>query len=172
MIALILSLLSTSGFGSIIGLIGGLINRKFDAQDKANERKFELDKMDKEAVLMEAEWKHKTEVATIEAEATVESSAYQALAKSYDFAATSTEDGWVDKASKVIRPLLTIAFFIFTCYVFYKINEMMIALKVTPSPDEILTIWKTCIEWILFQAGVSIGWWFAMRPGKTPTFKR
>jgi hypothetical protein len=170
MLTILLSLLSSSGFGSIVGLVGGMINRKFDLQDKNAERTFELAKMDKEAIQMEAEWKHKTVVAGIEADAVIESSAYKAMEKSYDFAVTTSEDGIVDKISKMIRPLITICFFFFTIYVFYKINSMMVELKVTPDPEDVISIWKSSIEWILFQAGVSIGWWFAMRPGKSPTF--
>lgn len=172
MLTILLGLLSSAGFGSIIGLAGGILNRLIDIKGKSVDMEFELKKMDKEKEFMKEEYEGRLVVATTEANARIESSAYEALGKSYSFAQTTTEDGLVDKVTKTIRPLLTVAFFIFTVYVFYKINSLMLALDIKPNPTEVLQIWKQAIEWIFFQAGVSIGWWFAMRPGKMPTFSK
>lgn len=171
MVTLILGLLSSAGFGSIIGLVGGIVNRLIDLKAKGLDQSHELKKMDKERELIKEEYEGRKQVVTIEGEAKVESAAYDAMAASYSFAAPNSKDGWVDKVSKIIRPFLTVAFFFFTIYVFYKINTLMVEVKVTPSPEELLNIWKAVIEWILFQAGVTIGWWFANRPSKAPTFK-
>ena len=170
MLALLLSLLSSAGFGSIIGLAGGIINRFIDIKAKAGEREFELQKLDKERDYMKEEYNARNQIATIEGEARVESSAYAAMADSYKFAAPTSSNDLVDKSTRIIRPLLTVCFFIFTCIVFGYVTSLIIDLKASLTPAEILTLWKQIIEWIFFQAGVSIGWWFAMRPGKMPTF--
>lgn len=170
MISLLLSLFSSSGFGSILGLFGGAFNRYVDFKTKAQDNAFELQKMDKERDYMKEEYAQRIQVVDIESNAVIESHGYDALAESYKFAATTSADGWVDKASKILRPLLTLAFFFFTVYIFYVINSIVQQVGLQPTQEEVFTMWKQCIEWVFFQAGVSIGWWFAMRPGKSPTF--
>ena len=170
MLTLMLSLLSSAGFGSIMGLVGGIINRFIDIKAKAGEREFELLKLDKERDYMRDEYAARNQIATIEAETKVEASAYNALAESYKFAAPSPDNDMVDKITRTIRPILTVCFFLFTCIVFGFVTSLVLDSKTSFSSDELLTLWKQIIEWIFFQAGVSIGWWFAMRPGKMPKF--
>lgn len=169
MLTFLLSLLSSSGFGSFLGLTGGLLNRWADYKFRQQDKEFELLKMDKDLEYMKAEHEHRLKVATVEVEGAVEQEAYKALTASYDFAVPTQEDGWIDDVSKLVRPLLTILFFIFSAYVFYRIN-LLISAKEERTSQEVLQLWKQCIEWILFQAGVSIGWWFANRPSKVPGF--
>jgi len=126
--------------------------------------------MDKEHLYMLEEAKEKVRIAVVEGEALVEAAGYAAMKESYNFADTSTEDGWVDKVSKVIRPLLTLSFFFFTIYAFAKIQGLMDSLEAKPSVEQTLQLYTYAIEWIFFQSGAAIGWWFAMRPGKNPVF--
>ena len=170
MLAILLSLLSSAGFGSILGLAGGIINRFIDIKAKAGEREFELLKLDKERDYMKEEYAARNQIATIEGEARVEANAYTAMAESYKFAAPTSSNDAVDKITRTIRPILTVLFFLFTCIVFGYVTFLIGDIKTSFDPNEILTIWKQIIEWVFFQAGVSIGWWFAMRPGKMPTF--
>ena len=170
MTSFLLTLLSSAGFGSIIGLVGGIINRFIDIKAKEGERAFELTKLDKERDYMKEEYAARNQLATIEGEARVEANAYTAMAESYKFAAPSSSNDMVDKITRTIRPILTVLFFVFTCIVFAIVTSLIVDLKTAFSAAEILVIWKQIIEWVFFQAGVSIGWWFAMRPGKMPTF--
>ena len=170
MITMLLSLLSSAGFGSIIGLIGGIANRFIDIKAKDGERKFELQKLDKERDYMKEEYAARNQLATIEGEARTEAAAYTAMAESYKFAAPTNSNDLVDKVTRTIRPILTVLFFIFTCIIFAYVTSLILELRAAFSPQELLVIWKQIIEWVFFQAGVSIGWWFAMRPGKLPTF--
>lgn len=171
MLTTLLALLSSGGFGSIIGLAGGILNRKIDIASKREEHDFELKKLDKQKEYLELEYKSRTAVATIEAEGAVEAAGYEALSKSYDFAKTTSEDGLVDRVSKAVRPLLTIGFFVLTILIFWEIHKLAGGISSAVDPKEIFSLYKQVLEWIFFQAGVAIGWWFAMRPGKVPTFK-
>ncbi|HEY6020325.1 MAG TPA: hypothetical protein VIY48_10590 [Candidatus Paceibacterota bacterium] len=182
MLSAVLAILGSGSFGSVVGLIGGLLNRKvdleskkLDLQDKADERAHELKKMDSERTTMQAEYNMRLQVADkenegkqIDADKETEVAGYGAMTASYDFAKPTPADGWVDKASKVIRPLLTIASVLFTGYVYVTINDMMSKLGVAPEPAKVVEIWILLIQWVLFQTGVIVGWWFAMRPGKHP----
>lgn len=166
MLTILLGLLSSAGFGSIVGIAGGLLNRWADYKFRNQDNDFQLKKLDKEREYMKDEYANRIQIATTEKEAKVESAAYDALASSYSFAAPTSQDGWVDKTTKCVRPFLTLAFFFFTVYVFWKINSIIIEAGISITPEQALKVWVACIEWILFQAGTAIGWWFAMRPGR------
>lgn len=182
MLETILGIFGSGGFGSIVGLVGGFMNRKLDLEvkklelsAKAAEREHDLARMDKEKDFMLAEMGQKNRIADkelegekVKADAEVEVAGYGALAESYKFAAPTPADGLVDKASKAVRPLLTLLFFVFTCIIFWQVQQLVDALQVAPTPEQVLKIYVTLIEWALFQAGVCIGWWFAMRPGRVP----
>lgn len=172
MLTFILSLLNSSGFGSFLGLAGGLLNRWADYKFRQQDKEFELLRMDKEKEFMIAESEHRLKVVTVEAEGRVEEAAYNAMQESYGFAAPTREDGIIDAISKLVRPLLTVLFFVFSVYVFYRINLLLVESNSSGelTSQQVLELWKQCIEWVLFQAGVSIGWWFANRPSKSPTF--
>ena len=170
MLEIILALFSSSGVGSIVGLIGGLANRWADYKFKEQDREHELRTMDKDLEFMKTEYEQRVKVTSIEADAAVETAGYEAMAESYNYARPTNEDGIIDSISKVIRPLLTLCFFFFSVYIFYTINSMIQAVGLEPSIDQVFVMWKSSIEWILFQAGVAIGWWFAMRPGRAPNF--
>ena len=167
MLTTILALLSSSGIGSIIGLAGGLLNRGVDLKAKAMDQQFELNKMDKQKQFLEMEIAGRTKVAEVEGEAAENVAGYNAMTASYSFAAPTANDGWVDKASKIVRPALTLAFFFVTCYIFYQIHTLVGRFEAVPK-EELFELYKQTIEWFFFQSGIAIGWWFAMRPGKNP----
>lgn len=164
MLATFLALLSSGGFGSIVGLIGGYFNRKLDLQAKSLDHSHELQKMDKDLAFMQAEFAERGKIAVIEGETAESVAGYEALKESYSFA-NPTGNTKVDMASKLIRPVLTLCFFFFTTYIFYEVSMLLQGNPLTQA--ELVKLYVTLVEWVLFQAGVSIGWWFAMRPGKT-----
>lgn len=173
MLSIILGIFGSGGFGSLVGLIGGYFNRKLDLENKkldledhSKQREFELKKQDKDLEFAKTEYANKIQISTIEADAVVEQAGYKAMQDSYNFAAPTPTDGWVDKASKLVRPILTILFLVFTGVIFYQVQLLVNKLVITPTPEQILELYKMIIEWVIFQAGVCIGWWFAMRPGK------
>lgn len=175
MLSIILGIFSSGGFGSIVGLVGGYFNRKLDlevkqldVQDKAAERAHSLLKLDKEREYMVAEYGQKLQIATKEGETATEVAGYNAMSESYKFAAPTSADGLVDRVSKAVRPLVTLIFLAFTAFVFWRLQLLVDALAVPLPPEQVMTLYKEAIEWVFFQAGVCIGWWFAMRPGRPP----
>jgi hypothetical protein len=178
MLSAILAVFSSGGFGSLIGLVGGYFNRKVDLEakkleykDKEDERNHEVTMLTAQKEYMVEEAKAKLQVATVESEAQVETAGYGAMAASYNFAKTTPADGWVDKASKIVRPLLTLLLFGLTMYILYQINDLVWAMEGIKSDPafrgQLTDIWVEMIKWVSFQTGVCVGWWFAMRPGKT-----
>ena len=163
MITSILALLTSGTFGSLLGLVGGYLNRKIDLQIKKLDQEHELKLKDKDLEFMKAEYEQKTRVATIETEGAIEVAGYNAMTASYGFAEPDSTT-FVGKLSQAVRPLLTFCFFIFACYIYYTISQK-ISISVI-SGENMEKILITLIEWFLFQAGVCIGWWFANRPSK------
>lgn len=170
MLEILLALFSSSGIGSIVGLVGGLANRYADYKFKAKDQEFELLKLREDREYMKEEYAHKIQITSVEANKEIEIAGYEAMEDSYSFARTTREDGFVDQFSKFIRPLLTLLFFFSSLYIFYEVSLLVSQIDVPLSAPEVLSLYKTSIEWILFQAGVAIGWWFAMRPGKLANF--
>lgn len=160
MLTTLLALLSSGGVGSLLGLIGGYFNRRLDLEAKKTDQQHDLAKMDKDLLYMKAEYEQKTKVAEIEGATAVDVAGYAAMKESYSYA-NPTGSGFADSISKAVRPIITLSFFLLTCYIFFTLNQK-IAISAM-SIDSLEKVYMAVIEWILFQAGISIGWWFANR---------
>lgn len=173
MLSLIVSLFSTSGVGSLIGWVGGLMNRKIDLAAKQAEYKYSLDMRDKDLAETQAEAagrvavaERQTETARATAEGITEQAAYSAMAEGYK---EQTHElggkwAWVDATSKLIRPVVTVLFVSISLgisvYIIHKAIQSGVAFTVDDWKE-----WVTyVVHWVFFQAGVVIGWWFANRP--------
>lgn len=175
MLDTLLAILGSGTVGSVVGLAGGVVNRivdlkakKLDIEDKANQRAHEINMLGAEKEFMLEEAKAKLEITTVESDAAVEQAGYAAMKESYNFAAPTSADGWVDKVSKIVRPLITVFMVWFVFHIYTEISALMATLNIVQDNASILRTWSMIVEFSLFQAGVVIGWWFAMRPGKHP----
>lgn len=184
MLSLIISLFSSSGVGSLIGWVGGLLNRRVDLAAKQAEYNYNLQMRDKDFAETQAEVAGRIAVAdkaveeakvvaegnvqaaVATAEGITEQAAYNAMAESYKEQAQTLGGkwSWVDAVSKLIRPLVTIIFVIASLVISIYIVGKAIQGGVVFSVDD----WKDwvtyVIHWVFFQSGVVIGWWFANRP--------
>lgn len=171
----IIKLLGSAGFGTIFGGIMGLLNRKVDIEverlkyeDADKQRSHELSMRDKDAAIIAQEWAARTQVATIEGESKSEQEGYKAMAASYDFAKP-------DKGSKMasfsafIRPFISLGYFLVTSIGCWWILDYAFNVKsMTLSNEQLFELVMYIIAWIAFMGGATIGWWYAMRPGKAP----
>lgn len=167
MISGILAILGTSGFGAILGALGGLVNRWMDYKTRSldielkkmdHEHEEKLRGMDIEAMKMETEGK--IHIATVEGEAKIEAAGYSTLSESYKHDSKIKGTPLTDFCRAVIRPLITVIFVGIVCYINYRVWEIMDAQKVELTTEQLFEI----IRWTLFEASVVIGWWFANRP--------
>ena len=178
MLSIILGIFGSGGFGSIVGLVGGYLNRKLDIEgkkidleDHKAQREHDLLRQEADRKYMESEYAQKIQVAGIETEGKIEVAGYSAMENSYGFAAPTPADGWVDKVSKLVRPFITLALLLGTTIIFWQVQQL-VDKSAMATQAEVIALYKEVIEWIIFQAGVTIGWWFAMRTGKSPTITR
>ena len=138
-------LLSNSAIGSIIGLLGGYLNRRLDSKNQQDTYQAQLAKLDRVyEVLQEVIQKTSAPANT-----------------SFKFA-SSVDEPRIYRAAKLLRPLLTLGMFLLVVYAF---QQVLGYVDTFPLIDKDVTkAYFMCLEWILFQAGISIGWWYANRP--------
>lgn len=174
-VAVIAKLLGSNAVGSMIGWVGGLMNRKVDLEAK----RLDLDDREKgraheqalrriDLEVMAAEAASKERVASIETEGKVHTAAWDALAESYKQEAATPAGTF----SKAIRPLLTLLFGLaglaqagVVLWFAFVIHENSL------DTAQINQLVLYSIEWVFFQGGLVVGWWFANRPGKAPELR-
>ena len=168
----LIKLLGSAGFGTIFGGVMGLLNRGADLklralelQDKADQRKHELNLKAADAAIMEKEWAGRLKVAETEGAAAVDVAAFKAMEKSYEFAQPE-KGSRMAKFTAFIRPFISLGYFLISsagsaAILYYAF--VVYQLKLTP--DQLYEIVFFVISWFAFMAGATIGWWYAMRPG-------
>ena len=163
----LLGVLGSSGFGAILGALGGLANRWMDFKTKTLEieiRKLDhahekdMRVLDYHAMKMEVEGK--VQVASIEGQAQVEAAGYSALSESLKHDAKIPGTPITNFLRAMVRPLITTVFLALICYINYRVALLLDTRPELLTDAAILEI----IRWTLFQASVVLGWWFAMRP--------
>lgn len=175
MLAGILSLMGSSGFGALVGWVGGLLNRfvdyktkRLDLEAKKLDQQHELNLRDKDMEAARLEADRAVKVATIEGATTVEQAAYEALAGSYKADRATYGIRGVDAIRGIVRPALTAVLAGAALYINYVALELLTEAWPSLSTAEKTKFSFMAVEWVLFQASVCIGWWFANRPGSAP----
>ncbi len=167
----IIKLLGSAGFGTVFGGLMGFLNRKVDIKYRKMELDHELKQRELDATILEKEWAATVRVANIEGESRVEAEGYDALEKSYDFA-RPRKGGKMGSFSSFIRPFISLAYFIISSigagYILYYAFSVS---KVKFTHTEWYELANFVISWVSFMTGTTVGWWFAMRPGKAPTLR-
>lgn len=169
---MMLELLSTSGFGAVLGWVGGMANRYFDLKLKDKElamldktQAHDLAKLDKEREFMLTEAAQKVHLLQLEGDQKTTQLGYDTLGKSYDNDKATYGGGMVDNIRGIIRPFATALYGaaslvmagVVIYYAFFVYNIAFTAAQVY---DLLLQVTK----WIFFMAEMVVGWWFGSRP--------
>ena len=176
-LAIVLKLFGSSSVGSMIGWVGGLLNRKVDLEARRIEIDLEKAKLaqelqmrDKDAAIMQLELAGKERIAVVQTEGAVDVAAYGALAESYKHDQSIEAGPRMMAFTKFVRPFTTLTFLfasqfmlaaiLWSAFVFYDVRFEQ-------------AFWAQlvlyAVEWEFFQAALCIGWWFANRPsGRAP----
>lgn len=182
MIALLLTFLSSSGFGSILGGLMGYLNRKVDLQQKQLDLAHEKDKWAHELEMREADLKQvaaeaagKREVAVIEGDASIETARMVALGAAQAADRLDGEElkqagwwGWTlvlsDAFRRLIRPGLTVLLVGMAVYVNWLLIEKMTgATWALMTVDQQHDVAMQALAWVGSQAGSVCGYWFVAR---------
>ena len=164
----LVKILGSAGFGTVFGGVMGYFNRKADLKFKelefknqALQREHELKQRELDAKVLQAEYEGRVQVAETEG-------SFKALEKSYDFAQP-------DKGSKMaafssfIRPFISLCYFSVTslgaAWILY---YAFLVKDVTFSEIQWYELVMFVIDWTTFMASTCIGWWYSMRAGAAP----
>lgn len=170
MIAGLISLLSSSGLGVILGHLFGWLNRREDARMKLFELEHqakrwahELLLRDKDREHLQAEIQGRAQIATIEVEGKIAQAEADALRAAHDADRAAYGGGVVDVVRGFVRPVLTAMLVGVALYVNYMLLELLEQAWPTLDKGEKLKLAFLALEWLFFQAGACIGFWFGSR---------
>lgn len=170
MIAGLLSLLTSSGLGVILGHLFGWLNRREDARLKAAELDHETKRWthelalrDKDRELLQAEWAARAQVASIEVEGTIAQAEAQSLAAAHAADKATYGNPLIDGVRGLVRPFLTACLVGVALYVNFVLLDLLRTAWPTLTPADRLKLALLALEWLFFQAGACIGFWFGSR---------
>lgn len=170
MIAAILGILTSSGFGAIIGLLGSWLTKKEEAKQLKQKYEYEAKMADIRKQEAEIELKMQMQMLDKKLEITQsEAEIQQDIANADAFKESLKEQSKIYKSQIVeiirglIRPVITIYLLAIVTYIAIKVNYLVGGFG-SFNPDELLVLYKDIINQIFFMALTALSWWFGSRP--------
>jgi hypothetical protein len=169
-IAALIQLLSSSAVGVVLGHLFGWLNRREDARthelDLAHEEKkwdHELALRDKDREMLKAEWDARAQVASVEVEGKIAQADADALRAAQDADKATYGNKHIDGLRGVVRPVLTFVLVAAALYVNYVLLNLLQQVWPTLDTADRVKLAMIALEWLFFQAGAAIGFWFGSR---------
>jgi len=186
MLELFGTLFSSIFAGGATGLLGVLVqryfdhkNRELDKQLEAQRQAHELSMRDKDAAIMAQEWAGRTQVADIEAAATVNAADAAAFGASFNLepkqyssnvVKPTKGQSWVlvlvDAVRGIVRPGLTVYLCAITTMV-YSDAQMLLGKAQGMTATEALDLTKMVVGTVLYLTTTCVLWWFGTRNKQT-----
>ena len=185
----LLAILSSSGFGAVLGLASGLLKQVLDTRAKKldlehEERRWasQLNSKRVDLEIAQAEASGRREIAIVEGAARVEESAYNALSAAYasdkisdaawEAAKNSTVGRFlllaIETLQRSVRPLLTYVLTGSAIYLNIWVVDYADKMWLQMTIDQRYQIVTQIISWVLFQASAVLSYWFVNRPAALP----
>ena len=151
----LLTLVSSTGFGSMLGMVGGIFQKYQELKLVALQNDFKLNmlKATTDAKLQLAD--KQIEATEVQGEVDVNKVDAEAFKESMKLA---KDHGWV-------RPFLTVYLVGLATYITYLVWGMADGLKGLP-PQMVLQLVQIVTLQVLVLASIAVGWWFANRTSK------
>jgi hypothetical protein len=180
MLEILSAVFGSSAVGSLIGGLFALMNRKTDLEAKRIDNQLERDRMANALAIRgadldiaKAEAAGRSDVAMIEGDAQVESARFSAVAAAHEADRLGADEikaaGWwswllvlVESLRRAIRPVATIA--LTACALTISITLVMQLQAAQLGVEQTIDLGKMAINWVFFQAGGTVSYWFVMRP--------
>jgi len=182
MLELFGTLFSSIFAGGATGLLGVLVqryfdhkNRELDKQLEAQRQTHELSMRDKDAAIMAQEWAGRTQVADIEAAATVNAADAVAFGESFklepkqyssNVVKPTKGQSWVlvlvDALRGIVRPGLTVYLCAITTLI-YSDAQLLLNKAQGMTATEALDLTKMVVSTVLYLTTTCVLWWFGTR---------
>jgi hypothetical protein len=168
--AALLSLLTSTGFGGIVGILGSWLTKREERKNIELQyaHDFKMAELRRDEVKLEAE--HELAMADKQMErAQMEGNIALGEAELSAFQEGLREQNKtygikvVDAVRGLMRPLITLYLLAIATMLTYKINELVGGISTLPL-EELLKTYKNVIDQMLFLTATSVTWWFGSRP--------
>lgn len=155
----LIDLISSAGFGSIIGLAGGLFTKWMEHKSIQEKNNHEINMMNARKNLMVETAKIGMETAEVAGKLAIE----QVEAKAFEVSQKTSGFGKSVKA--IMRPIIIVTLGYFTWDIYTTVDTMVGGLDSLPS-DDLINIYKIIILSILSLFTMGVSWYFAQRSSK------
>lgn len=172
--------------GGATGIIGVIAQRWFDHKNRELDKELEKQRQDhelamrdKDAAIMAQEWAGRTQVANIEAKATVDAADAAAFGTSFNLepkqyssnvVKPTKGQSWVlvlvDAVRGIVRPGLTVYLCAITTMV-YSDAQMLLGKAQGMTATEALDLTKMVVGTVLYLTTTCVLWWFGTRNKQT-----
>lgn len=181
MISAILAVLGSSAFGSVIGGVFGVLNKRNDLEVKKLDLNQEqarwghdLAMRDKDLAMLSAEAAAKKDVAIVEADGSIETARMVAIGQSHAADALNAEElraagNWrgvlvgINGLNRIVRPALTLI----VCGAALYLNWLLLSALVQTWPEldkgQRFELGTQAFAWLTGQASAVLGYWFVSR---------
>lgn len=172
MIEIIMGIFSSTGFGTVIGLVGSWITRfeerknqqmKFEQEYKMTQLDIEATKLEQAHQLAMAD--KQMEVAEVESTIAINKGELNAFKESIVKGSTKSGVAWVDGFNSLMRPLITIFLLAVSGWYTYTLMKLYGGLE-GMGASEMSILVKHTIYTIFFLTSTAVTWWFGARPTK------
>lgn len=172
MLEFIAVLFGSTGFGTIIGLLGSAFTRWDERQKKKIEHAhdFEMAKLNIEELKLEQSHElliadKELERAEVESELVINKGELDAFKSSVIVGSNKSGSSIIDGFNSLMRPLITLFFLWVTTWLTMKVHTLVGGLD-SLNDTELVTLYMKIIATILFLTSTSVTWWFGARPTK------
>ena len=160
----LVSILSSSGLGSIIGLAGGLITKRLELKSLATEMKFKLEQRKLDLQESAQERGHEIDMANKNIERAQVEGQIQVESLEVGAFTESQKNGKVDGALRFVRPVITGYLLIMSSVLFYSVWSNVGGLTAIPKA-ELVEMLLMMISTAMFLTVTCTAWWFGSRGG-------
>lgn len=164
------TILSSGGFGALLGLVGSYLTRQQEQQKQKVEHAHELKMRELDLQSMELENKHRLELLDKNIDLTkVEYSGKEdvtyasAFVESQKNADEHSSIKLVEIAKSMMRPVITVFLLVASTLVICQLAYIINGFE-TFDKAEVLDIFKTAILELIFITSTCVTWWFGSRP--------
>jgi hypothetical protein len=174
---LLAGLLTSSGFGAIIGLLGSWLTKRQEAKTLALQYQHENDMAKQRLVEAAAEYAHEIALKKEQIEQVQVEGAIQIDSKAMDaFTASIQNDKpsgikFVDAIRGLMRPAITLYLLAVTTALTLSIHKIVGGLE-SFDPKELFSLYQQIVLEIIFLCSTAVCWWFGSRPSSVLKHKK
>ena len=178
MLSAIVAIFGSTGFGTVIGLLGSAFTRWDERQKQAQEfeQNFKLAQLSIEELKLEqahelAVVDKEIDKAEVESEIVVNEGELSAFKTSLIEGNKKSAIRWVEGFNSLMRPLITLFFLGVVTWLTVEVHELVGGLDAL-THSEIMDLYVKIIATILFLTATSVTWWFGARPSSDKKGKK